>query len=857
MPLDLSAQLPAHLSERLRVIAERPPPARGTLVLYWMHHAVRGHENPALDLALHAADRLGLPLLTYQGLGGRHRFNADRHHAFILQGAREAHAELAARGLCARFHLPTDPTAPSPLRQLAAQAALVVTEDFPAPPFPAWTRALARRTIAPLWAVDCACLVPLALQQRRCERAFEFRRQHAAAWSARRGQPWPETTLCPPAYEGPLGFTPVDLATADLPALIAACTIDHAIAPVAATPGGASAGYARWARFRDQGLRDYHRRRNDAADPHGVSRLSAYLHHGQVSPLRIAREAAAVGGPGAEKFLDELLVWRELAHNFCLFTRAPESLAALPKWAQETLAAHAADPRARLYDLETLARAQTDDPLWNLAQRALLIHGELHNNLRMTWAKAIPHWTATPAAALAALIDLNHRYALDGSDPNSYGGLLWALGLFDRPFTPERPVTGRLRTRPSAVHAGRLDQAAYQRQVERPAGRPRLTIAVIGAGLAGLAAARTLQDHGHAVAVFEKARGRGGRAATRRLPFGPSTNAPSGAADLPLAVDHGAQYFTVRDPRFRRRVLAWAARGTVVPWTGRIGQWGGAEGGETGGQIGTRTGTETGTLARAATVAAAGSQVDQRWVGQGGMSTLARDLAVGLDLRLATAVAPPRRDGGRWRLADSTGNPLGQFDRVLITAPAPQAATLLAAAPPLAAAALGVDYAPCWAVILVFAAPLALPWDGLLFAHGPLRWAARDSSKPGHGGPAGVETWVLHAAPEWSRAHLEADAEQVSATLLAALAAVVRPPGARVGTPAQREAQAAGRAAALPPVLQTQAHRWRYALVSAPLGSDCLWDPALGIGAAGDWCRGARIEDAWLSGEALAGRLLA
>ncbi|TVQ87898.1 MAG: FAD-binding protein [Chromatiaceae bacterium] len=837
MSADLSAQLPEHLRERLRVIAARPLPATGALVLYWMHHAVRGHENPALDLALQAAERLGLPLLIYQGLGGRHRFNADRHHAFILQGAREAHAELAARGLRAVFHLPADPTAPAPLRQLVARAALVVTEDFPAPPFPAWTQALTRRTAAPVWTVDCACILPLALHQRRCDRAFEFRRQHAAAWPARLARPWPETRLCPPAYDGPLGFTPVDLAQADLPALIAACAIDHAIAPVATTPGGASAGYARWERFRDQALRDYHRRRNDAADPDGVSRLSAYLHHGQVSPLRIAREAAVVGGAGAEKFLDELLVWRELAHNFCHFTAAPEALTALPEWAQETLAAHADDARVRCYDLETLARAQTDDPLWNLAQRALLVHGELHNNLRMTWAKAILDWTPTPVAALATLIDLNHRYALDGSDPNSYGGLLWTLGLFDRPFTPERPVSGRLRTRPSVVHAGRLDQAAYRRQVDRPAGGgPRLTIAVIGAGLAGLAAARTLQDHGHAVQVFEKARGRGGRAATRRLQ-------PGGLAGVPQPVDHGAQYFTARDPRFRRRVLAWAERGTVAPWRGHIG-----------------TAVDGAALARAAAAAVGASGQDhaERWVGRGGMSGLARDLAQGLTLHLQTEVAPPRRAGGRWLLTDTAGVRLGSFDRVLITAPAPQAAELLGAAPRLAAPAACVEYAPCWAVILVFAEPLALPWDGLLLETGPLRWAARDSAKPGHGGCAGsLEAWVLHAAPDWSCQYLEAAAQTVGATLLAALGTVLAAhrerPETTVGAPSGQLQAGTD----LPPVLEMQAHRWRYALATAPLGTDCLWDAALGIGAAGDWCRGGRIEDAWLSGEALAGRLLA
>lgn len=795
-------QLPTHLRERLRALGDRAPAPAGELVLYWMHHAVRGHENPALDAALLMAEALGLPLLVYQGLAGRHRFNADRHHAFILEGARDAHAELAGRGIGAVFHLPEDPAAASPLPALAARAALVVTEDFPAPPFPAWSRRLAARVSAPVWLLDCACVVPMRRQPRRFDRAFELRRHNQAAYAERVPRPWPEVAARPAAFDGDLPFEPLDLAQADLPALITGCAIDHGLPPVPGTAGGSAAGYARWERFCEEGLGDYHRLRNDAAQPwpKGVSRLSPYLHHGQVSPLRIAREAAAAGGPGADKFLDELLVWRELAHNFCFHTEDPESLAVLPDWARQTLADHAADPRPRLLDPETLARGRTGDRLWDLAQRSLLVQGELHNNLRMTWAKAIPQWTATPGQALAALIDLNHRHALDGNDPNSYGGLLWTLGLFDRPFTPERPVTGRLRGRGTAEHARRLDIGAFAAAVGRPASGKRLRIAVIGAGLSGLAAARTLADQAHAVTLFEKSRGRGGRAATRRVQ-------PAEGAS-PIGVDHGAQYFTARDPRFRRRVLSWAERGTVARWTGRLGAFDG-EGFSSSGNSG------------------------ERWVGAPGMSALARDLAQGLDLRLETRVAPPAREDGQWRLRDHAGRDLGLFDRVLVSAPAPQAAELLAPAPDLARQAAAARFAPCWTLLLGLEEPPDLDFDALFVNAGPLRWAARDGSKPGRAG----QTWVLHATPAWSRAHLEAEPGAV----IAALTAALRDLGG----------------GQLPAVAWSQAHCWRYSLAEAPLGLDCLWEPALGVGACGDWCRGGRIEGAWLSGEALAGRVLA
>ncbi len=257
-----------------------------------------------------------------------------------------------------------------------------------------------------------------------------------------------------------LPFADVDPEAAPISDLVARCAIDHTVGPIAHTIGGARAGYARWCAFRSNGLRTYAERRNDAARD-GVSRLSAYLHHGHVSPLRIAREAHAVGGSGAERFLDELIVWRELAHNLCFHRQqCIESLDVLPMWAQETLREHAGDARDVL-SWETLARGRTGDELWDLCQTSLIRHGELHNNVRMTWGKAIPRWTEDPASALRLLLGLNHRFALDGSDPNSYGGLLWCLGLFDRPFTPDQPVLGAVRSRSTEAHARRLDTDRY------------------------------------------------------------------------------------------------------------------------------------------------------------------------------------------------------------------------------------------------------------------------------------------------------------------------------------------------------------------------------------------------------------
>ena len=792
----LLTSLPPHLAERIRLLGDRPMATHGEFVLYWMHHAVRGHENPALDAAIWLANALRLPVLVYQGLGGRHRFNSDRHHTFVLEGARDAHRELKAKGLRAVLHLAERLDRPSPLGGLADRAAAVVVEDYPAPPFPAWTERLAQRSPAPVVAVDCCCLVPMQAQPKRFSRAFDFRRSNQRELERRLPLPWPEITPAAPAWsDGGLGFDPLDLEQADITEVCARCAIDHGVPAVPHTPGGSRAGYARWEAFRDQGLRAYARERNDAAIewPRGVSRLSPYLHHGQVSPFRIAREAHAVGGDGAEKFLDELLVWRELAFNFCFHTKDPERIEALPDWAQATLREHASDPRPVILDPESLARSRTGDALWDLAQTSLRIHGELHNNVRMTWAKAIIPWRPDPQAALDSLIELNHRYALDGSDPNSYGGLLWSLGLFDRPF-PDAPVTGTLRGRSTTTHARRLDLPRYAQRVSRPATGRAQVVAVIGAGIAGLSAARTLQDQGHRVTVFEKARGTGGRASTRRIGE--------------LAFDHGAQYFTARDPVFRRAVAAWQERGVVSVWHGRLGT------------------VSDGRITPM-------SDGRERFVAVPGMSALARHLASDLAVRTGVRAAPPERRDGRWHLRSDAGETLGAFDLLIVAAPAPQARDLLGpSAPKLADRAAAVTYAPVWALMLSFASDPPLPYDGLFFDRCPIAWAARNSSKPGRRG----NTWVIHASPDWTRARLDVPAEAIAAELTSALATH----------------------AGIDPTAVTgqTAHRWLYSLAENPLDTGALWEPDLGLAVCGDWCLGARIEAAYLSGQAAAGRVL-
>jgi deoxyribodipyrimidine photo-lyase len=234
-----------------------------------------------------------------------------------------------------------------------------------------------------------------------------------------------------------------------------------------ATRGGCDAAHAALERFLDDGLSRYGIDRSHPDD--GVaSGLSPYLHFGHVSPHAVFDRIVALEGwrpsvlegrrpngkrdgwwgmsAPTEAFLEELVTWRELGHNHC--ARNPTTFdryESLPAWARRTLEAHAKDRRPNLYSLEELAEARTHDELWNAAQTELTTEGRLQNYLRMLWGKKILEWSPSPREALGRLIELNNRYALDGRDPNSYSGIFWTLGRYDRPWAPERPIFGQVR----------------------------------------------------------------------------------------------------------------------------------------------------------------------------------------------------------------------------------------------------------------------------------------------------------------------------------------------------------------------------------------------------------------------------
>ncbi|MEZ6142107.1 MAG: FAD-dependent oxidoreductase [Zavarzinella sp.] len=315
-------------------------------------------------------------------------------------------------------------------------------------------------------------------------------------------------------------------------------------------------------------------------------------------------------------------------------------------------------------------------------------------------------------------------------------------------------------------------------------------MAVIGAGISGLISARTLADHGLRVCVFDKGRGMGGRAATRR-------------ADRDMSFDHGAQYFTVRDPVFSSHVTNWQSNGVIAEWSSLI--------------VKLQEGSVENTSPQT------------RYVGMPGMSAIGTHLAKGLDIRSETLIRRISNESTGWKLFDDTGAVFGPYGSILIALPAPQAAELLAPHP-FSSIAASVSMAPCWAVMLAFESRFKVPWDGA-FVHGsPLSWITRNSSKPGR--PSDRDCWVLHAGPQWSADHLDDAPETVGTQLLNALAT------------------ATGNL--LPEVSHLVAHRWRFSMGSSSEMQTAYYDRVTGLAMCGDWLAGGRIEGAFCSGLAAA-----
>ena len=375
------------------------------------------------------------------------------------------------------------------LETLAKEACVVVTDDFPAFFLPRMISAASTRLGVFLELVDSNGLLPLRGADQIFKTAYAFRRflqKNLPEYLTEHPGAYPLKGLRLPVLEA----VPRDILRKWPPTvlksgkkmkeLLAKLPIDHRVGVVEGE-GGAVRGERKLQEFLENGLCVYTQKRNDP-EMEVTSGLSPYLHFGHISAHRIFHEVAKKEGwffdrmaPGAdgrrqgwwgmgenaEAFLDQLITWRELGFNMCSKTQDYDRYESLPTWALDTLSQHEGDVRPVLYTQKELESASTHDALWNAAQRQLVREGRIHNYLRMLWGKKILEWSPTPKEALKIMIELNNKYALDGRDPNSYSGIFWILGRYDRAWGPERPIFGKIRYMSSRNTARKLRVKGY------------------------------------------------------------------------------------------------------------------------------------------------------------------------------------------------------------------------------------------------------------------------------------------------------------------------------------------------------------------------------------------------------------
>jgi deoxyribodipyrimidine photo-lyase len=484
------------LNSRVVALNKRALRSDGEYVLYWQIMARRTTYNFALERAVSHARELSKPLVVLEPLRIGYRWASDRLHQFCVDGMSDNSAAYAKAGVAYHPYVErVEGEGKGLLEALAKHACVVVTDDYPEfflPKMLAAAGSALDQVGVRLEAVDSNGLLPVRAVDKPYTYAHQFRRmlqqrlpEILGDFPAKnplreaRGLPSPTSATRKILADVDARWPSVAVARKETEGLIRRVAVDHSVGVVAGR-GGSRAAAKILRRYLEMRLPRYIDDRTDLDNP-AASELSPYLHWGFVSaheifaelaeseswtPLRLSpkpngkREGWWGMSKPAESFLDELITWRELSFNGSAFLPNHDRYESLPQWALDTLDVHSADRRPAIYSLEQLELGETSDPLWNAAQGQLRADGFIHNYMRMLWGKKIIEWTRHPSEALDVMIHLNNKWAIDGRDPNSYSGIFWVLGRYDRPW-PERAVFGKVRVVTSASTARKISVKGY------------------------------------------------------------------------------------------------------------------------------------------------------------------------------------------------------------------------------------------------------------------------------------------------------------------------------------------------------------------------------------------------------------
>ena len=436
----------------------------GEYVLYWMQAAQRSEYNHALEYAIRKANELKLPVLVFFGITDKFPQANQRHYYFMLEGLKVTQKALCARGikLVVRIQSPEDEVV-----ELTKNAALVVVDSGQLRIQRQWRQNAARKIVCPFYEVETNLIVPI-------EEATDKENFSAGTLRPRITKQF-DKYLVPLKQTNPkkdsLNLKIKSVGIDEIDKVLSKLDIDTSIGKVESFHGGTDVAKRLLNDFIKNKLDKFETLRNNPCEEYS-SKMSPYLHFGQISALYIALEVKKTKSPGKEAFLEELIVRRELSHNFVYYNDKYDTFACLPDWATKTLAEHEGDKREYVYSKEQFENAQTHDPYWNAAQKEMVITGKMHGYMRMYWGKKILEWSRNPQTGFKIALELNNKYELDGRDANAFAGVAWCFGKHDRAWG-ERPVFGKIRYMNAAGLKRKFNPDAYVEKINKLMSFPR------------------------------------------------------------------------------------------------------------------------------------------------------------------------------------------------------------------------------------------------------------------------------------------------------------------------------------------------------------------------------------------------
>ncbi|MDT8300688.1 MAG: deoxyribodipyrimidine photo-lyase [Sedimentisphaerales bacterium] len=442
--------------ERIKILNNKDL-CDGKYVLYWMQAAQRTEYNHALEYSIRRANELNKSVVVSFGITDNWPEANLRHYHFMLEGLREVKKSLLLMGIqmVIRHDSPDSSTI-----KLAKDACLVVVDGGQLRIQRKWRKNVAKKIVCPLYEIETNLIVPV-------EQASSKENFSAGTFRPRITKKL-DYYLVPVRHKKPkldsLHFKFTTFNIDDIDKATSKLNIDRSVGKVDSFRGGSKQAKSLLDNFLRKKLDNFSRLRNDPNE-NCVSNMSPYLHFGQISPLYIALKVLETASDGKDAYLEELIVRRELSHNFVFFNDRYDTFNCLPPWALRTLNFHSRDKREYLYSLEQFEKARTHDPYWNAAQKEMVISGKMHGYMRMYWGKKILEWSKNPRSGFKTALYLNNKYELDGRDPNAFAGVAWCFGKHDRAWA-ERKVFGKIRYMNAAGLKRKFDIEAYVNKIQ-------------------------------------------------------------------------------------------------------------------------------------------------------------------------------------------------------------------------------------------------------------------------------------------------------------------------------------------------------------------------------------------------------